>query len=515
MSSTSVKFESIPFVTKEGHWTISFSLFGWGFYIAWRYMGFQTSIITPLESAESSLDISFRLIALFVQAAALTGLLLYFHFAGEKAITGRPLIKIASVVGAAGVALLVASNYLKAETSIACLTSGWFLFGISAAICTCIWLRLFSIVSVQELCLYVSGSLILGAAATYILCYLPQPVSQAVTALLPATSMLMSHFARRYVDYDTKFAEQRQLLDKSTGNSPRFNRLMCIVAIYAFIYSALIAPLSTRGGSGLESNGWFMLLPPIIAGVLVIAVTWFTARMSKLNNIYRAVLSVMVITLIIFPFVQGASLSVAGLLGSLGYELFNIICFVIIADFAEHASVPKVRALTVGRICYFWGMFFGNVLSVYLAMNSLYKDKSLFTTLCLGAVIILVIVTTVVFSEAEILSKSSPQNGTAKKNMIMPSAEDIFEHKANAIASRYNLTPRETEVFMLLSKGRSNKLIEERLVISAHTVDSHVTHIYRKCDVHSRQEIMDMIEQEHVDMESLARTLAQRQPVDQ
>lgn len=510
MSSASVKFEAVPFVTKEGNWTISFSLFGWGFYIAWRYIGFQTTIITPLESVNSLFGFSFRLIALFIQAAVLTGLLFYFHFACDRSITGKALIKIASITGAAGVALLIASNHVGAEINIAFLVAGWVLFGASAAICTCLWLRLFSVVSIQELCLYVSGSLILGAVTTYILCYLPQPVSQIVTALLPATSMLMSHFARRYVDYDAKFAEQKELLSNSTSQPPRFNRLMFIVAIYAFVYSALIAPLSTRGGSGLESDGWFMLLPPIIAGALVIAVTWFTARMSKLNNIYRAVLSVMVITLIVFPFVQGTSLSMAGLLGSLGYELFNIICFVIIADFAEHDSMPKVRALTIGRIIYFWGIFFGNVLSVYLAMNNLYKDKPLFTTLCLGAVIILVITTTVVFSEAEVLGKTTARDDTTIRSLVMPSAEDIFECKASRIALRYNLTPRETEVFMLLSKGRSNKLIEERLVISGHTVDSHVTHIYRKCDVHSRQEIMDMIEEEHVSVEELAERMASR-----
>ena len=83
----------------------------------------------------------------------------------------------------------------------------------------------------------------------------------------------------------------------------------------------------------------------------------------------------------------------------------------------------------------------------------------------------------------------------------------MFQYKTNQVAQRYGLTKREFEVFLLLSKGRSNKLIEERLVISPHTVDSHVTHIYRKCDVHSRQEVMDLIEEERVDMHALAEAI--------
>ena len=60
------------------------------------------------------------------------------------------------------------------------------------------------------------------------------------------------------------------------------------------------------------------------------------------------------------------------------------------------------------------------------------------------------------------------------------------------LASEYGLTPRETDVFELLVRGRSISSIEERLFISENTVKSHIKHIYIKFDVHSRKELLDV-----------------------
>ena len=61
------------------------------------------------------------------------------------------------------------------------------------------------------------------------------------------------------------------------------------------------------------------------------------------------------------------------------------------------------------------------------------------------------------------------------------------------IAERYALSPRETEVFLLLAQGRTRAFIQDELVLSGSTVKTHVSHIYAKMDVHDRQEMMDLI----------------------
>ena len=67
------------------------------------------------------------------------------------------------------------------------------------------------------------------------------------------------------------------------------------------------------------------------------------------------------------------------------------------------------------------------------------------------------------------------------------------------MAEDNGLTRREQEVFELLAKGRNVAYIQTSLVLSRHTVRSHVYHIYQKLDVHSHQELIDVVEAEAKD----------------
>ena len=64
------------------------------------------------------------------------------------------------------------------------------------------------------------------------------------------------------------------------------------------------------------------------------------------------------------------------------------------------------------------------------------------------------------------------------------------------IARNHCLSARETDVFMMLAQGRSRPYICEALYLSDGTVKTHVSHIYRKFDVHSRQELLDAVQDE-------------------
>jgi DNA-binding NarL/FixJ family response regulator len=55
-----------------------------------------------------------------------------------------------------------------------------------------------------------------------------------------------------------------------------------------------------------------------------------------------------------------------------------------------------------------------------------------------------------------------------------------------------DLTPRETQVLELLRKGQSNREIADHLTISVETVRTHVTRIFRKLNVHSRHQLVEI-----------------------
>ena len=73
-----------------------------------------------------------------------------------------------------------------------------------------------------------------------------------------------------------------------------------------------------------------------------------------------------------------------------------------------------------------------------------------------------------------------------------------FKRKCSAVADRYLLSRKETEVMFLLAKGYKSAQIQETLFISEGTANTHMRHIYRKLDVHSQRELMDLVDAEVV-----------------
>ena len=71
---------------------------------------------------------------------------------------------------------------------------------------------------------------------------------------------------------------------------------------------------------------------------------------------------------------------------------------------------------------------------------------------------------------------------------------DPLSKPCDTIARTYRLTAREREVLGLIAHGRNMPFMENELVISRNTLKMHIRHVYTKLDVHSKQEIIDMVE---------------------
>jgi DNA-binding CsgD family transcriptional regulator len=70
----------------------------------------------------------------------------------------------------------------------------------------------------------------------------------------------------------------------------------------------------------------------------------------------------------------------------------------------------------------------------------------------------------------------------------------FWRERIDMIAEQYGLSFRQKEIMKLLVKGRDSKYITEHLNISRSTAKTHVYNLYRKINIHSRQELLDLIE---------------------
>lgn len=113
-----------------------------------------------------------------------------------------------------------------------------------------------------------------------------------------------------------------------------------------------------------------------------------------------------------------------------------------------------------------------------------------------------------VLSEA---AKEGPRPDTQAGSRAVPDAAQAqtaespeqragrFKRKCAAVADTFLLSRKETEVLFLLAKGRNSAAIQEALYISAGTANTHMRHIYRKLDVHSQHELIELVESMEVE----------------
>ena len=66
--------------------------------------------------------------------------------------------------------------------------------------------------------------------------------------------------------------------------------------------------------------------------------------------------------------------------------------------------------------------------------------------------------------------------------------------RAWSLPKARGLSARETEVLALVLKGRDLPYIAEKLVVSKNTVRTHMRNIYAKLGVHSKQEVIDLVD---------------------
>lgn len=91
-----------------------------------------------------------------------------------------------------------------------------------------------------------------------------------------------------------------------------------------------------------------------------------------------------------------------------------------------------------------------------------------------------------VISQGELYYPRSLLSGQIEEMMLRRQADDAF-----SVVSQVNsLTPQELKIIELVATGARNKEIAEHLNISAHTVKTHLSSIFRKTGARNRVELL-------------------------
>ena len=247
---------------------------------------------------------------------------------------------------------------------------------------------------------------------------------------------------------------------------------------------------NTAGGAGFS---FVMTSSVIVAGLVVLSVLLFSKRLD-LAFTYRPVLPLLALGCFLIPLLETSSI-VPYFFARTGYICFEILNWVMLSDTAYRWSISSNRVFGLGRAGVSGGILLGSFFG-WILTNSSELPPYIAAGYSGALVLILIIASSFALTErdvARITKQRIPQNTPALS----------LEDKAGILAQQHELGERATQVLILLVKGRTGSRIEQELYISKGTVNYHLRTIYHKLGVHSRQELLDLVESvEPLDVEA-------------
>ncbi len=232
----------------------------------------------------------------------------------------------------------------------------------------------------------------------------------------------------------------------------------------------------------------------IIAAVAMLAVL-LVAKPRKANIDYiTPITALCLVTILLYRSLNVADGHVAGSLMTAFLISFYVLLWLMFISEANERKLPAFfllgLALGVARLSVALGRF---------AAQTLLEQTGVDPQLALvGSVWLLVATLALMFcSYLRYASKrdavgdaSAPEEAAAVPLAHLSAGDALVQMKGT-----YELTNREFEVIEEFAAGRSARAIAERFTLSEHTVKTHLRHAYAKMDVHSRQELLDLIEE--------------------
>lgn len=259
-------------------------------------------------------------------------------------------------------------------------------------------------------------------------------------------------------------------------------------------------PFAFIGGSAI-----FAL---IVVGV---AFLFIAAKLRDRFNValtYRLSLPIMVAGFVAIALLFDTHAAASLLLINVGYEFFDILTWVLFVDVSRRRSENALHIFGLGVAFMFTGMavgtMAGSVIDAMIASGSTQITVvAMMATLCLVVVAFMVLPEGVVSQLSETMRTSRKEKDADESSRNEEPAEDPaanasagrLEQHCACVARDYGLTPRESEVIVLLAYGRTLSIIARDLQIAKGTARTHIENIYRKLDVHKQQELIDLVEE--------------------
>ena len=227
----------------------------------------------------------------------------------------------------------------------------------------------------------------------------------------------------------------------------------------------------------------------LFAIAVSIAIVMFSARID-LGVYFRWMSTPMILSIVFTAFSSPLAATISTILANAMFTSLEIIMVLYFIRLAHKTNRPSSFFIGIGACATYTGLLIGYLLGAEWATLSAQGALGIqsYCLILIG-----------VFSIAMLLV---PRNDSAwsgggaqlESKQAADEPQKTFEALCDAVALKHALSKRETDVFKLLAQGRSQPYIRDALFLSKNTVSTHIRHIYRKLDIHSKEELIDLVE---------------------
>ena len=452
-------------------------LLGLGFWQAWQMVVLCTHKVVAATSPEVPGENPVLILLALMTASYALVVLLSRRFA--PFLSRRDSFILAGGLTALGTALIPVSLGLLAGAAALVL----FLIGAAAAsfgnaLLIIMWGELWSALATGRVGRHLYASYTFAFVLFFIAYAMPKAVAIGYATALPVVSAAILAACK------SEPRREPSVIPLDIKTVPVGRLLLCVFLI-SVVWGTSQGMLDPYAGN----DGHFMARALLLAGGGIGAITlsmMVSQAPSEAAALYRPVIPAMVIGLILlllepmpYPFI-GCGLII------MGVYCLDMLMMLVSTDVAFRGRISVAASFGVTILVARTGTLTGTFLADWLPMLPVWSSQ-MHTDVFLLAVLVLAIIGMLFFTIADVQRLYvTPRSGAADTSL---------EEKCAAIATMGKLTNRESEVIVLLARGRSVPYISDELSIAQGTTKHHVSNIYRKLGVADRQGLLDAIEQ--------------------
>ncbi|HIS39468.1 MAG TPA: hypothetical protein IAC12_01270 [Candidatus Aphodovivens avistercoris] len=263
-------------------------------------------------------------------------------------------------------------------------------------------------------------------------------------------------------------------------------KAVLFIAVYSFAYGI------ASQGINVVSARYTAVVPAII----VLAFIFLNTRRFNISMLLRLAFPLMVAGFLLVSLIPGEVRSVSSFMLSSGFSAMEMLLVLIVCTIAYSSGTSAIWLFGILGGTQFLARALGSSFGAF-AHSEL--GGSEFTAISVVVIVLVILASLTLMSEKSLFSvwggfKSREAAGDGSPSEKDEAPAESLEMRINTISAAYSLTDRETEVFYLAMKGKSNAQIGRDMFISVGTVKAHLYHIYQKLGIHTRKELFALVE---------------------